>query len=136
METKPPEAPVRTFSPDFVNKIKDGRVVTTVIGGDRLSFYLSAASATGFKVEKIADEGEEFPLLSMKTKNGIGEQEHDSDGTPKASMIMIKVAGKGSIGVSIEKPEGSIEDHNPFWAELNRLDQAKTPSLLKPTAKP
>lgn len=102
---------------DLVSKIKRREVVTLSIPKDRLPFYLEAASATGFKVEKIADEGEEFPFLKMVIgKSGTEKPEYDSDGTPKVSSL--KVAGKNFIAVAIEKPKGSV-DHNAFWDNLN-----------------
>jgi len=95
---------------DLAAKVANRQAATLVISADRLPLYLDAASATGFKVEKIAVEGEEFPVsregYSGKVRN-------------------IRVQGKGRIAVSVEKPEGSTTDHAPFWDNLRSLEKNK-----------
>lgn len=95
-------------------KVASGEVVTTALKEDKLPLYLATASATGFKVEKIAEEGEEFPFLSLDSHNYLHHQ--------KVSNIKVKEGGY--IAVSIERPEGS-RDHAPFWNNLKSLEQKK-----------
>lgn len=117
MELKFPENPGQEIDPDIVSKLKRGKVATLAISKDKLPAYQSAGLATGFTVKKIADEGEEFPWLSIKVgRDGTKKQEYDSDGTPKVSMV--KVVGQDYVGVSIESPEGGV-GHSPFWDNLN-----------------
>ncbi|KKQ41649.1 MAG: hypothetical protein US59_C0025G0012 [Candidatus Levybacteria bacterium GW2011_GWB1_37_8] len=123
MESKFSGMSGKEFGPDFISKIKSRKVVTSNICWDELYSYLDAASATGFKVAKIADEGEEFPYVSVRSVMSRGESrlEVDSDGSPKVSMI--RVEGKGHIAVAIEKPEGSKDDHAAFWKRLEKIRQ-------------
>lgn len=105
--------------PDLVSKIKSRQVVTLVVNRERLTSYLDAGLATGFRVEKIADEGEDFPCWQFEDKNRVIEEVRN-----------IKVQGEGCIAVSIERP-GGTKDHAPFWENLKRLEQAQVPSSPK-----
>lgn len=122
METKSPENAGQKITPDIAAKIKSGQVVTLVIAENRLPSYSETALATGFKVEKIAGEGEEFPLLR---------------GTPgEEKVVSQQVVRKGYIAVSIEKPEGSKKDTGPFWTALTRLERKQVLSPSKSTTEP
>lgn len=51
--------------------------------------------------------------------------------------IVEIVAGKDEVAVYIEKPEGSKEDHSPFWRKVESLKQAKeVPAPSKPADEP
>lgn len=91
---------------DLVSKVERNQSITLAINKDILPSYLRAASATGFKVKKIAEEGEWFLSSVGKSK--------------------IPVQGKGYIAVSIERPEGS-KDHRDFWRSFESLDQNTVP---------
>lgn len=108
---------------ELVSKIANHQAVTLVIQQDRLPSYLEAALSTGFKVEKIADEGEEFPYISIKMYRESIQVEYDAE-TRQPKVSNIKVQGKGYVAVSIERPEDS-KNHTPFWDKLKSLEQKK-----------
>jgi len=107
---------VRYLHPELVNKLANSQALTTVISEERLPDYLNAALATGFKVEKIAGEGEKFPVRSEDYVNG--------EGRIQTKVYNREVVGKGNIAVSIRGPKG-IKDCAPFWDNLNSLQQKK-----------
>lgn len=124
MESNIPTAERKTGNPDpnIIPKMKSGKVVTVGIDESKLASYLAAGLKTGFTVKKIADEGEEFPWLSIKVdESGIFNQQYDSDGTRKVTKSKVV---ENYIAVSIEKPEDS-KDHSPFWDNLRTLEQKK-----------
>lgn len=90
---------------ELTYKVEKGEAVTTVIPEDMLPLHLRVASETGFRVEKIAGEGEEFP----HSKEFI--------------VSNIKVEGKGAIAISIEKSKGSKGDHVSFWKNLESKEE-------------
>ena len=102
--------------PNIVSKIENGKIVTRHIHKDALPRFLKAASATGFEVKKIADEGEDFPTRRWGYDNGnLRKAQRASYG---------KATGKDWIAVSIERPEGSI-DHALFWDRLEHPGRKK-----------
>ena len=104
-------------------KVADGKVVTAEIDNDNWLLYLNAGSATGFKVEKIADEGEEFPFASSKKRVSISI---DFEGGELMPVSRMKVTEKGHIAISIETPEGKDSRFNgPFWNHLENIRRAQ-----------
>lgn len=126
------------------SKIRNGQVLTKVIGKDEFPSYLEVASATGFEVEQLAGEGEEYPShiddAHERVYNRRMERREREDGKytkeyeirsylrpePRSlpEIVFRKVEYKGFIAVSIEKPKGS-KDHTPFWDNLRSLQQKK-----------
>lgn len=97
----------------IAKKVASRQAVTQVIAEERLPLFLKAASASGFKVEQIAKEGERFPGLESYREF----REEVSD---------VVVQGTGNIAISIEKLEGGSKgDHGPFWKKLKSLKQKK-----------
>lgn len=90
---------------EIADEFFKGRALTIQISPDEIPDYALAAAKTGFRVEKIAGEGEEFP----HSKEFI--------------VSNIKVEGKGAIAISIEKPKGSKGDHVSFWKNLESKEE-------------
>lgn len=113
---------------ELASKVRSEQALTVVIPEDKFSSYLSAGSANGFKVEKIADEGEEFP--SWVPREG-SEPEislpygvlHDKD-ERKSVVRNVKVKGKDNVAVSIEDLKGG-KNFSYFWDNLTHLKRAK-----------
>lgn len=101
---------------EIVSKMKRGNLITRVMPMDWYEGkrYPEVASATGFKVEKIATEGKKYPSLNERhTAAGI-EQKFDKDGAPNVLMSEVK---KGWVAVSIENLAGG-KDFSLFWKAL------------------
>jgi len=111
----------------LVSKVASGQIVTTTIPKDELTSYLMAAKLSGFKVEKIAGEGEEFPRWFGTYENRTTQAKYGyRGGLQRTEPVSVKVQGKGYIAVSVEKPEGSKDSHDPFWRNLESLEPKKT----------
>lgn len=102
---------LKTGHIEFASQIANHWVVTEQIRRDRLAAFLRAALATGFRVEEIAKEGEEFPFTSGKPVR------HN-----KLEVFMRRVKGEDCIAVSVEKPK-AVENHFPFWRTVAEFEQ-------------
>jgi len=110
-------------------KLEMGKVVTLPIPKNELPLYRKAASTTGFTVEKIAGQGEEFPFLEA-VEDPVGDfilgtvfgADVKNDRLQPQRKVVYYKPRKGAIAVSIERPEGS-NDHDAFYASLKSLQQ-------------
>ena len=84
--------------------------IRTMIGVDQLPLYQQVGSETGFTIQVIAREGEQYDFLY-----------HDPDGSKSKRSLVIE---KGKLGIEITKPDGE-SDHAPFWQAYDRLKPAK-----------
>lgn len=97
----------------LVLRILNNQVKTFSIPREKLSDYLSAALATGFRAKEIAAEGESFVTVVNNDPSGEGQ----------SIAISHRSVEKGHVAISIRKPEGSKGNDNffPFWDKLKNL---------------
>lgn len=103
-------------------KLVNGQAVTEEIPQDKLPLYLEVASTTGFKVEKIADEGEEFPFRDPLGHEMVLGPNNLFVSQLRVSSIRVK---KGNMGVSIKIAKDNKGGYSPFWDKLRILEQKK-----------
>lgn len=127
----------RRFS-EIARKLAQRTVVVNRIAEGELPLYLEAALITGYKVEKIADYGEEFPYWFSKVK-AMGEKRAspmESEGRKiyfeddSSIVYNSRVAGKDSIAISIERPK-DVTHHSPFWDELKVVERKHAEKYLQ-----
>lgn len=122
MESKAEDLSTSRKKPDIA-RIKSGEVVTLGIEIDKFPDYLKTGLATGFRVTKIADEGEKYPTLS-RTSGGYGMRKMGFLRRSKLvewegheSFMDTPVCKKGYIAIAIERSKDT-RDHKPFWTFL------------------
>lgn len=101
----------------IIAKIKSGQMQTLTIEADSLRSYLDAGSATDFRVEKIANEGEWFPHKERYTS--------DIDLLRGKYNVGMERVQEGSVAISVEsrrqkggKGDFAAFDFAAFWTDV------------------
>lgn len=101
-----------------------GRVLTIQISQEEIPDYVLAAAKTGFRVKKVAGEGEVFPYWD-KDPNSLFSRENRGDQhksfysglvEPQVRVRSIKVL-ESHIAIAVISPE-KAESFVPFWTEI------------------
>lgn len=104
---------------DTVLRALGGKKLITGINKNRLPVFIAAGLESGFKVEVIAEAGEDF---YAEQSTGVA--------------LPFLMQGKDNVAVSIEELEGGKKGHIVFWNNLMRLEGGKVMHSSELTSKP